>query len=140
MGLFSRKPAYCTICNKQITAHKYKEKTEWYGVKSPLCSDCHLDKMQEHYDATLIKKCMTCGVKSKVTDLWEPRLQWDMEGLLCKKCFDEKELEFNKKRDFCGICGNKLGFIRYNPKNHWKIKGQLCKNCWDEQKAQLDKK
>ncbi len=64
MGLFSRKPAYCTICNKQITAHKYKAKREWYGVKSPLCSDCHLDKMQEHYDATLIKKCMTCGVNT----------------------------------------------------------------------------
>ena len=96
--------------------------------------------MQEHYDATIIKKCVSCGVTQKVTDLWEPRIQWDMEGLLCKKCFDEKETDFNKKRDFCGICGNKLGFIRYNPKNHWKIKGQLCKNCWDEQKVQLDKK
>ena len=140
MGLFSKKPAYCTICNKQITAHKYKAKREWYGVKSPLCSDCHLDKMQEHYDATLIKKCINCGVKSKITDLWEPRLQWDMEGLLCKKCFDKKELDFGKEKNFCSICGSKLGFIRYNPKNRWKIKGQLCKNCWDEQKAQLDKK
>ena len=84
LGIFSRKPAQCTICNKQIS-HKNKAKREW-GVKSPLCSDCYLDKMQESYDATIIKKCISCGVKSKVTDLWEPRTQWDMEGLLCKKC------------------------------------------------------
>ena len=44
MGIFSRKPAQCTICNKQIS-HKNKAKREW-GVKSPLCSDCYLDKMQ----------------------------------------------------------------------------------------------
>ena len=63
-----------------------------------------------------------------------------MVGLLCKKCFDEKELDFNKEKNFCGICGTKLSFIRYNPKNNWKIKGQLCKNCWDAQKAQIDRK
>ena len=28
MGLFSRKPAYCTICNKQVI-HKNKAKREW---------------------------------------------------------------------------------------------------------------
>jgi len=72
MGIFSRKPAYCTICNKQVI-HKNKAKRNW-DVKSPLCSDCYLDKMQEDYDATLIKKCINCGVKNKVTDLWEPRL------------------------------------------------------------------
>ena len=64
MGIFSRKPAYCTICNKQITAHKNKAKREW-GIKSPLCSDCYLDKMQESYDATRIKKCVSCGVTQK---------------------------------------------------------------------------
>ena len=134
MGLFGRKRASCTICNKEIT-HKHKAKREWY-VKSPLCSDCYLDKMKETYDATIIKKCAICETKNKVTNLWEPRWQWDMEGLLCKKCFDEKELDFNEKKNFCCICGSKLGFIRYNPKNSWKIKGQLCKNCWNAQKVQ----
>ena len=110
------------------------------GCKISLCSDCWQDKMQEFYDASIIKKCINCGGKRKVTDLWEPRLQWDMIGLLCKKCFGEKELDFNKEKNFCGVCGTKLGFIRYNPKNNWKIKGQLCKNCWDAQKAQLDRK
>ena len=43
MGLFGRKRANCTICDKEIT-HKHKAKREWY-VKSPLCSDCYLDKI-----------------------------------------------------------------------------------------------
>ena len=134
MRLFGNKESFCTICNKSIT-HKNKAKREW-GVKSPLCSDCYIDKMKESYDAAVIRKCIDCGKKSKVTDLLEPRWQWDMEGLLCKKCFDKKESSFNKEKSFCCICGNKLGFVRYNPKNKWEIKGFLCKNCWDDQKSQ----
>ena len=134
MGLFNRKESVCTICNKSIK-HKNKAKREW-GVKSPLCTDCYLNKMKESYDASIVKKCGNCGIKNKVTELWEPRWQWDMEGLLCKKCFDKKELDFNEKKNFCSVCGGKLGFVRYNPKNGWKIKGQLCKNCWDSQKVQ----
>ena len=52
----------------------------------------------------------------KITDLWEPRWQWDMEGLLCKKCFDQKEEDHGKKKNFCSLCGGKMGLIRYNPK------------------------
>ena len=137
MGIFSRKPAYCTICNKQIS-HKNKAKKEW-GIKSPLCSDCYLDQMRQAYDASIRKKCVNCRIAAKVTDLWEPRWQWDMEGLLCKKCFDEKELNFNKMKDFCSVCGNKLGLFRHNPKRSWKIKGQLCRNCWDTAKTQHEK-
>ena len=126
MRLFGNKESFCTICNKSIT-HKNKAKREW-GVKSPLCSDCYIDKMKESYDAAVIRKCIDCGMKSKVTDLWEPRWQWDMEGLLCKKCFDKKESSFNKEKSFCCICGNKLGFVRYNPKNKWEIKKKNKKN------------
>ena len=50
--------------------------------------------------------------------------------------FVKKESGFNKEKSFCCICGNKLGFVRYNPKNKWEIKGFLCKNCWDDQKSQ----
>ena len=28
MGLFNRKPSYCTVCNKELT-HKHKPKREW---------------------------------------------------------------------------------------------------------------
>ena len=58
MGLFGRKRAICTICNKEIT-HKHKAKREWY-VKSPLCGDCYLDKMKQSYDATITQSCIIC--------------------------------------------------------------------------------
>ncbi len=83
------------------------------------------------------QSCLSCGVTKKLNDLWEPRWQWDMEGLLCKECFDKKEEDFNKKKSFCSICGIKLGFIRYNPKGKWTIDGQLCKSCWDSNKSKF---
>ena len=73
----------------------------------------------------------------KIANLWEPRWQWDMEGLLCKDCFDKKEESFGKTKNYCSVCGAKMKFIRYNPKPKWKVKGQLCKNCWDERKKQF---
>jgi len=132
MRLFSSKPAFCTVCKKQIS-HKHKPKREWH-LEAPLCGECYVDKMKEYYDTSMTQSCAVCGIKSKVSNLWEPRWQWEMEGLLCKNCFDKKEISFSKKKDYCSTCGIKLGFFRYNPKNNWKIEGQLCKNCWDEQK------
>jgi len=64
MGIFSRKPAYCTICNKQIS-HKNKAKKEW-GVKSPLCSDCYLDQMRQAYETKFLYKCVNCGKKKRM--------------------------------------------------------------------------
>ncbi len=131
--IFSQKPSFCTICKKQLT-HKHKPKKEW-NVKGPLCADCHLDKMKEHYEGTIKQKCISCGVTKKITDLWEPRWQWDMEGLLCKNCFDQKEKDFNTKKEFCSICGAKLNFFRFNAKSKWKLEGQLCRTCWNSQKT-----
>ena len=133
MGLLKRKPVFCTICNKQLT-HKHKPKKEW-GIKGLLCGDCHVDKMKEFYEGKVSQTCKNCGITKKITDLWEPRWQWEMEGLLCKECFDKKEENFNTKKNFCSICGAKIGLIRYNPKSKWKIDGQLCRKCWDSEKA-----
>jgi rRNA maturation endonuclease Nob1 len=58
-----------------------------------------------------------------------------MEGLLCKNCFDQKEKDFNTKKEFCSICGAKLNFFRYNAKSKWELEGQLCRTCWDSQKT-----
>ena len=69
--------------------------------------------------------------------MWEPRWQWDMEGLLCKKCFDEKEKSHDQKKNFCAVCETKMGLIRHNAKGHWKIEGQLCRKCWDKKKAEF---
>jgi len=135
MGLFSRKPSYCAVCNKKLT-HKHKPKREW-NIKGRLCGDCHFDKAKEYFEGKIIQSCVKCGTTKKITNLWEPRWQWDMEGLLCKECFDKKEEDFAKKKNFCAMCGGKMGLIRYNPKENWKIKGQLCRNCWDEKKVEF---
>ncbi len=133
MGLFSRKPVFCAICGKELT-HKHKPKKEW-KINGRLCGNCHVDKMQEFYEAKARQPCVNCGIKKKISDLWEPRWQWDMEGLLCKECFDKKEEGFERKKNFCSLCGTQLGLIRYNTKSKWKIEGQLCRNCWDSEKA-----
>lgn len=132
MGLFDKKPGICTVCNKE-TKRKHKPKKEW-NLKDPLCAECYMKSMEQYYSGTLKQKCVSCGVIQKITDLWEPRWQWDMEGLLCKKCFDGKEVDFNQKKEFCTVCGERLSFFRYNPKNEWSLEGQLCRKCWDDQK------
>ncbi len=93
--------------------------------------------MQEFYEGSMRQNCVHCGINKKISDLWEPRWQWDMEGLLCKTCFDKKEEDFKYKKEYCSQCGTKLGFIRYNPKPKWMMDGQLCKNCWDSHKAKM---
>ena len=84
-----------------------------------MCGDCHFDKSKEYYEGKVRQPCVECGITTKkITDLWEPRWQWDMEGLLCKECFDKKEESpMVKKKNFCALCGGKMGLIRYNPKS-----------------------
>lgn len=96
-----------------------------------------MDKTKEYYEAKVRQPCAICGTTRKISDLWEPRWQWDMEGLLCKECFDKKEESHHKEKNYCSICGVKMRFIRYNPKPKWKIDGQLCRKCWDERKTEL---
>ena len=135
MRLFSRKPVFCAVCNKQLT-HKHKPKREW-GIKGLLCGDCHFDKSKEYFEGKIMQPCVECEITKKITNLWEPRWQWDMEGLLCKECFDKKEKDHAKKKNFCALCKGKMGLIRYNAKGNWKIEGQLCRNCWDKKKAEF---
>jgi predicted RNA-binding Zn-ribbon protein involved in translation (DUF1610 family) len=135
MTLLGRKPAFCSVCKKEIT-HKHKPKNEWQ-MEGPLCGDCYVSQMKKFYEQSLKQKCVNCGIEKDVPDLWEPRYQWDMKGLLCKSCFNKKDEEYKNLKEFCNICGKKLGMIRYNPKKKWSIAGQLCRDCWDSQKARL---
>jgi len=109
MGLFSRKPAYCTICKIEIT-HKHKPKREW-NVKGPLCANCHVDKTKEFYEATIRQPCVICGTTKIISDLWEPRWQWDMDGLLCKDCFDKKRRRPRQKEKLLCVMWCKAGII-----------------------------
>ncbi len=133
-GLFSKKPTVCAVCGKQ-TKHAHKPKREW-GISGRLCGDCHVDKTKAYYDSMTQQACVTCGQVRHIHDLWEPHWKWNMEGLLCKSCFDKKGQDFENARTRCALCGTKMGFIRYNPKPKWKVTGQLCKECWDSQKRQ----
>ena len=135
MGIFSKKPTFCAVCKKEIT-HKHKPKREW-NVKGVLCGNCHVDKTREFFEATQRQPCVKCGTTRKISDLWEPRWQWDMDGLLCKDCFDIKEKEHATTKNYCSLCGAKMGLIRYNPKPKWKIEGQLCRKCWDGKKEEF---
>ena len=47
------------------------------------------------------------------------------------------EEEHAAKKNYCSLCGTKMGLFRYNPKPKWKIDGQLCRKCWDVKKAEF---
>lgn len=138
MGIFNKRVEHCAICNVELK-HKNKPKREW-NIKGKLCGNCYMDKTKDFYEKKIRQPCVECKTVKNITDLWEPRWQWDMDGLLCKACFDKKEEKHETEKNFCCLCGKKLGFIRYNPKPKWKmISGQLCRMCWDEQKAKLER-
>lgn len=134
MRFLSRKPAYCAICGA-LLKHKHKPKREW-GIKGRICGECHVTKTAEFYEAKVVQPCVICGVRRRIADMWEPRWQWDMDGLLCKECFDKKEKAHATQDHRCAMCGTGLKFIRYNPKPKWKMDGQLCRQCWDQTKAE----
>jgi hypothetical protein len=101
-----------------------------------LCADCHIEKTREY----MLKQeeapdiCAMCG-KEITEDSHKPKWQWEMESgtLLCKSCFQKKDVDYNKKVNFCAICNGKLGMFYYHPKPAWHIEGNLCRKCWDIQ-------
>ena len=135
-GLFSKKEAFCTVCKKGIS-HKHKPKSDW-DIEGPLCADCYVDEMKEHFEKKKDDKCVVCGAEPGSISLWKPKKEWGMKGWLCEPCFNEKERSDNESRKFCSMCGVKLGFISYSPKKEWGVKGQICKNCRDLQKTKTD--
>jgi len=137
-----KKPSYCVNCSKMLK-HKYKPRAEW-NLQGLLCGDCHIEKTREFILKEQQEKekaqerlasCTLCQKEfSSQSDGRKPKWQWNMqsESLLCKNCFDKKDAEFENKINYCFLCKNKLGFIRYNPKPKWNIDGQLCRACWDQ--------
>lgn len=139
-----RKPQICTLCNRDLK-FKYKPDKSW-NISGYLCSDCHMKTAKEFFikqqkeEEQLSKKQNKCFMCHKIIDeekKKKARWQWGLESdvFLCEKCYDQKELEYQTKVNFCVKCGKKIGFIRYNPKPQWKIDGQLCRKCWDTIKA-----
>jgi len=138
--LLFRKPVFCTLCNKDLK-FKYKPDKSW-NITGYLCSDCHMkitrefmikQKEEEEKINKKQNQCFICNDFIDPEKKKKPRWQWAMENdiYLCEKCYNQKELAYQNKINFCVNCGKKIGFIRYNPKPKWKIDGQLCRKCWD---------
>lgn len=132
VGLFSKEKTFCTVCKKNIS-HKHKPKRGW-NVEGPLCANCYVDLMKEHYKKNDEDKCVLCGSEPTSFNLWKPKKEWEIQGWLCKPCFDQKEKSDDESKKYCSACGNKLGFFSYNPKKESGIEGQICKNCRNLQK------
>jgi hypothetical protein len=145
--------AHCVICNKELKKFRYKPRSEWNMV-GLLCGDCHIKKTMEYSEDTHQRekqrqhrneeheletaKCAVCDGKitSEVEQL-KPKWQWNMDSnsMLCKRCFARKDLEYEKRINYCALCGTKMSFFRYNPKPRWRVEGQLCRRCWDTSNA-----
>jgi uncharacterized CHY-type Zn-finger protein len=125
----------CALCGKELGRHKYKPNEDW-GIEGLLCGVCHVEKTKEF---TLEQKevpdiCAICKIEiADKQDRYKARWQWEMEfgTLLCKSCYQKKDVEYNKKMNFCTICNGKLGMFFYHPKPAWQIEGNLCRKCWD---------
>lgn len=128
-GLFSSKKSSCTACGKQIS-HVHKPKKSW-GVEGPLCADCYVDLMEKNFESDREEKCTACGVSPGSFNLWRPRKEWQVSGWLCKQCFDKREQEDERVKNFCCMCGSKIGFFTYKPKKEWGMEGYMCKKCWN---------
>ena len=137
LRLFQKKKSiFCAICNKELK-YKYKPDKEW-NIEGFLCAYCHMEKTKEFISIQqqqIPEMCIVCKKQlESEAEKKKPRWQWDMDSgsLLCNDCFEKQELNYEKKHNYCSICNQRIGFIRYNPKPKWKIDGQLCKHCWDK--------
>jgi hypothetical protein len=140
----------CAVCNREIIKFRYKPKNEW-NIHGMLCGDCHVMKSMEysgHNETSGEKKRHDMIEDEKVTppkcggcnsdidsdsEHFRPKWQWNLDTnlILCKRCYSLKSKEYEKRINYCAVCGNKMSFVRYNPKPMWKIDGQLCRRCWD---------
>jgi hypothetical protein len=142
---------HCAVCNKELTKFRYKPRDEW-DINGMLCGDCHVMKSMEYSEQPkgsesrrgqeTIKdekeisiKCGLCNTDiGSASESHKPKWQWNLDTslILCKRCYSMKGKEYEKRINYCAICGNKMPFFRYNPKPKWKIDGQLCRKCWDD--------
>lgn len=141
---------HCAVCNKELIKFRYKPRNEW-SIQGMLCGDCHVIKSMEHSGHTessgsknrhqmaedekeVSLKCGMCDADfDSGSEHLKAKWQWNMDTnlILCKRCYSSKSKEYEKRINYCAVCGNKMSFFRYNPKPKWKIDGQLCRRCWD---------
>ncbi len=91
-------------------------------------------KRENEKDIALEEDDICSRCKEKLREVWKkPHWKWNMDKniRLCFNCYKIKEIEYEKRINYCIICDTKLKFFRYNPRPEWKMNGQLCRKCWD---------
>ena len=132
--LGQRKVTNCSLCGREVK-HKYKPSRNW-NIEGILCGDCHIEKTKEFIlkeQEPAVETCALCKAAIEEGGSKKAKWQWNLEAgaVVCASCFDKKDMEFEKRVNYCAACGVKMGIIRYNPKPTWNVDGQLCRNCWD---------
>lgn len=123
---------------KKTTGNNTDEmkKAGYLGNSSGLEADEELQMSKDPKEEKEEDICHQC--KEKIDEDWkEPHWKWNLDKNMkfCTKCYEDKEIEYEKLMNYCLVCGSKLKFIRYNPKPEWKLRGQLCRMCWDSQNS-----
>ena len=140
----------CAVCNRELLKFRYRPRNEW-NIHGMICGDCHVMKSMEYSgrsetsgdkkrndliedEKKISPKCGGCNSDiDSGSEHYRTKWQWNLDTslILCKRCYSLKSKEYEKRINYCAVCGNKMSFFRYNPKPKWKIGGQLCRRCWD---------
>jgi hypothetical protein len=89
----------CALCNKELTDNEDKNKPRWqWEMESGtlLCKTCF-----EKKEATYNKKmnfCVMCNGKLGMF-FYHPKPAWNIEGNLCRKCWDSQNHSSSKSSD-----------------------------------------
>jgi hypothetical protein len=83
-------PHECTICKKELTLEIDKNKPRWqWNMESGsmLCKNCY-DSKEAQYDK-ILNFCAICNKKIGFIR-YNPKPKWEIEGQLCRECWDKK--------------------------------------------------
>ena len=83
-------PPECAICKKELTLEIDKNKPRWqWNIESGsmLCKNCY-DSKEAQYDK-ILNFCAICNKKIGFIR-YNPKPKWEIEGQLCRECWDKK--------------------------------------------------
>jgi len=84
-------PDICSLCGRELLVEADKNKARWqWNMESGsiLCKKCFADKSSEH--ERKLNYCSICNGKLAFVR-YNPKPKWNIEGQLCRKCWDEQK-------------------------------------------------
>jgi len=90
-----QRQSQCFLCNAIIDGDQKKNPRWQWGLEtsSYLCKKCY-DKKELDYQ-TKINFCVKCGKKIGFFR-YNPKPKWQIDGLLCRKCWDMMNVSQNR--------------------------------------------